>query len=118
MTAVRSAHKHAARLPESAVARGLDPAQHLQDLDQSLLAASGDVFGGDYIDRLQRLRAGLRKSGGGDDYGVFQTLSELERRRGCDEHGNDGSFQGFLPRSASPQTCIELREETHADAPA
>src|SRR6266850_709156 len=97
MTAVRPAHKHAARLSESAVARGLDPAQHLQHLDQSLLAASGDVFGGDDIDRLQRLSAGLRKSGGGDDYGVFRTLSKRERRRGRDERGNDRSFQGSSP---------------------
>src|SRR5438876_384039 len=108
MTAVRPAHEHAARLPESAVARGLDPAQRLQDFDQSLLATSGDVFGGDDVDRLQSLRAGLRKSGGSDDNGIFITLSKRKRRRGRDERGNDGSSQGFLPRHASPQAELSL----------
>jgi len=83
----------------------------LQDLDQSLLAASGDVFGGDDVDRLQRLSAGLRKSGGGDDYGVFRTLSKRERRRGRDERGDDGSFQGFLPgvRPRRPNSRCERK---------
>jgi hypothetical protein len=38
-------------------------------------------------------------------------LSKRERRRGRDEHGNNGWFQGFLPRHASPRAELSLREE-------
>ena len=111
MTAVCPAHEHAARLPESAVAGDLDPTQGLQNLDHSLLTALSDVFGRDDLDRLQRFRPGLGQARCGDDNGIFRTLGKRERRRGHDERGNDGSFQGFLPRPASPQAELSLREE-------
>src|SRR5256885_2114241 len=95
----------------AAVHAAARPGQRLQHFDQSLLAAFSDVFSRDDVDRLQRLGEDLRKSGSGDDYGIFRTLSKRERRRGRDERGDDGSFQGFLPRHASPQADIELREE-------
>jgi hypothetical protein len=38
-------------------------------------------------------------------------LSKRERRRRRDERGRDGSFQGFLPRHASPRADLSLREE-------
>src|SRR5712691_6069051 len=118
MTAIGPAHKHAARLPESAVARSLDPAQCLQHFDQSLLTASGDVFAGDDADRLQRLSAGLRESGGGDDYRVFRTLSKRKRRRGRGERGNDGSSQDFLPgmRPRRPNSRCERKCTWNAPA--
>jgi hypothetical protein len=43
-------------------------------------------------------------------------LSERERRRGCDEHGNDGSFQGFLPgmRPRRPNSRCERKCDNEA----
>src|SRR6266702_112945 len=95
LIAVRTTHEYAADLSESAIARNFDSAQRLQHLHQRLLTASSDVLGRDDVDRLQGLRACLRKAGRRDHHGVF---GFLRPGGGCGaraQRRDDGAFHGF-----------------------
>src|SRR5712691_7129748 len=101
--AVRPAHENAACLSESAIARNFDSAQTLQHLDHGLLTTLSNVFGRDDLDRLQGLRACLRKAGRRDHHGVF---GFLRPGGGCGaraQRRDDGAFHDSPLRPASPQ---------------
>jgi len=79
---------------------------------QRLRRALGNLPGSDHRHADRCFEAAFWKTRRGHNDGwFFRTLSKRARRRGRDERGNDGSFQGFLPRHASPQADFSLREE-------
>src|SRR5712664_647742 len=97
--------------PAGAVPRE-DPRLLRQQLGQRFRGALPDLLGGDDGHAYRGFEPAFWKTCcGNDDGGLFRALSERKRRRGRDERGNDGWFQGFLPRHASPRAELWLREE-------
>ncbi len=94
--------------PTGAVPRE-DPRLLRQQLGQRFRGALPDLLGGDDRHAYRGFEPVFRKTCcGNDDGGFLRTLSKRARRRGRDERGNDGSFQGSLLRRASPPADIRV----------